>query len=204
MVLVGVTGSIGSGKSTVTDWLVRRQIPVFDADACVHSLYENEAVTLVEQNFPGSILNGKVDRTALLHILSEKEDGFERLEGIIHPLVDQKKRDFLRQWQSENKKLCFFDIPLLFETGQENMFDLTVVLSVSPEVQQKRVLSRPDMTQEKLDLVLQRQMSADNKIKLAGYVIHNNGTIKQLEAQLVILLARLKQMSGKAIENWDL
>ena len=204
IVLVGLTGSIGSGKSTVTNWLKRRQFPVFDADDCVHQLYEKEAVELVEQAFPGSTMNGKVNRGALLKRLRERQDGFKILENIIHPLVDQKKRQFLQQCQRENKTLCFFDIPLLFETGQQNMFDVTVVLTVTAENQQKRVLSRPGMTQDKLDLLLHKQLSTDKKIALAGHVLDNNGSIAGLEGQLEKLLIELKKMSGQAIINWDL
>ncbi len=204
MVLVGLTGSIGTGKSTLTHWLRGEGYSVFDADGCVHDLYENEAVPLVEAAFPTSTKGGKVDRVVLMNLLAGQKKSFEKLENIIHPLVTEKKKDFVRQCLASGQKICFFDIPLLFETNQQNLFDYNVVLSVWPDIQEQRVLQRSGMTSEKLALILARQIPDSQKKLLADFVIENNGSLSDLIIAWKKVMPRFLEKAGERLYKWDL
>ncbi len=211
MLLVGITGSIGSGKSTVTTLLQGLGYEVFDADACVHKLYQHEAVQAVGAFFPSCIIKGKVDRAALSKILAKDPASFKVLESIIHPLVNQKKHVFLRSHLKIGTRVVFFDIPLLFETKQQDLFDRVLVISVSEQIRQQRVLQRKNMTKQKLELILQKQMPDEIKIKQADDVIYNNDSLEVLEQALEYYLSNLNKLiedsaSGEniALKNWDL
>lgn len=158
MIVIGLTGSIGMGKTTTAKLFAAEGIPVLDSDAVVHDLYSAEAVPMIEAAFPGTTISGTVDRLELANILRENPANFRKLEAIVHPLVRERQEAFLRKAREENQNFAVLDIPLLFETGGETRVDKVVVVSCAPEIQRQRVLSRPGMTEEKFEMILARQM----------------------------------------------
>jgi len=198
MLIVGLTGSIGMGKSTAAAYFRLRSIAVIDADAEVHKLYEGVAVEPIEVAFPGATRNGKVDRPALSAILLQRPEGFKVLEAIVHPLVQAAERDAL---QAENRRaaaMAVLEIPLLYETGGESRVDVVVVVSAPGEVQRRRVLERPGMTAEKLDAILARQISDTEKRRRADFVVDTGGTLAETEAQIDDILKSLEGRDGTA------
>ena len=151
MLVIGLTGSIGMGKSTAAKHFVERGIAVFDADAEVHRLYEAEAVPAIAASFPSVVVAGKVDRNLLARELAASPGRLKELEAIVHPMVVKAEFDFLREQEAKGAKFAVLEIPLLFETGADSRVDVSVVLSAPEEVQRARVLARPGMTAEKLD-----------------------------------------------------
>lgn len=198
MLIIGLTGSIGMGKSTAASRLRERGIAVFDADRAVHALYESEAAGLIEAAFPGTTVDGVVDRKLLLGALMREPDGFERLEAIVHPLVREMERLFLAEEKSRGARMAVLEIPLLFETGGDALVDVTVVVSASADAQRSRVLARPGMTQEKLDEILARQMSDEEKRARADFVVDSSGPIPQTHAQIDRLVGALRGRQGTA------
>src|SRR5690606_27303692 len=146
MIVIGLTGSIGMGKSTVAERFRQLGIPVCDADAIVHELYEGAAVAPIEAAFPGTTSGGKVDRVKLGRAVLGDPHGLKRLESIVHPMVQAAERDFLRKAAEQGAPMAVLEIPLLFETGGDARVDVTIVVSAPPEVQRERVLARPGMT----------------------------------------------------------
>lgn len=171
MLILGLTGSIGMGKSTTAKMFVEAGIPVNDADQVVHDLYKGEAVPLVEAAFPGTTQDGAVDRTLLSAILAANPARFKELESIVHPLVRQKEQEFLDRHRAAGAKLVVLDVPLLFEMGGEDKVDKIVVVTCDPEIQKARVLERPGMSEEKYRLILSRQLADGEKRKRADFVI---------------------------------
>jgi dephospho-CoA kinase len=171
--LVGLTGSIGMGKSETAKMFAHLGIPVYDADAAVHRLYEpgGAAVPAIAEAFPGTVSNGRVDRAALTRQLASDKDGFKKLEAIVHPLVGNEQRDFLQQAAEAGAELVVLDIPLLFETGGQARVDAVVVVSAPHHVQRERVLARPGMTPDKLDHILSRQVPDAEKRAKAHFVV---------------------------------
>src|SRR5579862_2707551 len=150
MIVLGLTGSIGMGKSTAAQFFAERGVPVHDADAAVHRLYAGEAVPLIEAAFPGTTTGGTVDRAKLAqHVLADPA-ALKRLESIVHPLVRRDEERFLAQAEAANAEVVVLNIPLLFETGGDKRSDAVVVVSAPAEMQRARVMSRPGMTEEKL------------------------------------------------------
>lgn len=170
---LGLTGSIGMGKSTTSAMFAELGHPVWDADAAVHRLYSRggAAVGPVSDLFPAALLNGAIDRGALKAVLAVDETALPQLESIVHPLVAADRADFLAQAQADGAKIAVFDIPLLFETGADRQMDGTAVVSVPADLQRKRVLARPGMTQETLDMILSRQMPDAEKRARATWII---------------------------------
>ena len=154
MFVIGLTGSLGMGKSTTARLFAEQGVPVHDADAVVHRLYEGEAVPAIEAAFPGTTSSGKVDRERLAALVLRDPAALKRLEAIVHPLVHAAERRLLAEAQARGEKIAVLDIPLLFETGSDARVDAVVVASAPPEVQQSRVLERPGMTMEKLEAIL--------------------------------------------------
>ena len=154
--LIGLTGSIGMGKTETAKLFAKLGMPVYDADAAVHRLYElgGAAVGKITEAFPGSVHDGRVDRAALTKLLAGDEAAFERLEAIVHPLVAAEQRKFMESAARDGADMVVQDIPLLFETGGHARMDAVVVVSAPAELQRKRVLERPGMTAEKLDQIL--------------------------------------------------
>lgn len=204
MLIVGLTGSIGMGKSTVAARFRERGIPVCDADALVHELYEGEAVAPVEAAFPGSTTDGKIDRTKLSAILLKEPEGFKRLGEIVHPLVHKAQRECLASARRKGARIAVLEIPLLFEPGNERRCDVTIVVSAPAEVQRARVLQRPGMTPEKLDTILARQMPDAEKRKRATYVVDTGTTIEETLAHVDRIIDELEGRSGTAFAaHWS-
>lgn len=191
MIVVGLTGSIGMGKSTTARFFADEGIPVHDADATVHDLYQAEAVEPVERAFPGTTKSGAIDRQELSRQLAGKPDGFKRLEAIVHPLVQERERRFLDQQRRAGTNFVLLDIPLLFENHREKAVDVVVVATCDPNIQRERVLSRPNMTEEKFQLILSRQMPDREKRKKADFLVdtgHGKDAARSRVSEIVKIL----------------
>lgn len=204
MLIIGLTGSIGMGKSTAAKRFVANGVPVCDADAEVHKLYAagGAAVAPIEAAFPGSTGPVGVDRQKLAALLMADPSGFKRLEAIVHPLVFQAERDFLRAERNKGAPLVVLEIPLLLEGQSNGRVDAVVVVSAPADVQRKRVLERPGMTVEKLEQILARQMPDAEKRARADYVVDTGRTIADTEAQVDAIVAALKDKSGAAFDKY--
>jgi dephospho-CoA kinase len=171
MIVLGLTGSIGTGKSTTAAMFADLGVPVHDADRAVHKLYAGEAVAPIAAVFPDAIRDGKVDRAALSEILRQAPERFGELEAIVHPLVREREAAFLAHHREAGTPIVLLDIPLLFETGGASRVDKVVVVTCDPAIQRQRVLARPGMTEEKFDLIRARQMPDAEKRKRADFVV---------------------------------
>ncbi|MCO8029589.1 dephospho-CoA kinase [Brevundimonas diminuta] len=173
MIVLGLTGSIGMGKSTTAKMFAEEGAVVWDADAAVHRLYGpgGAAVASLEQSFPGVVVEGAVDRARLAEVLGRDETAFQRLEAIVHPLVATDRAQALTAAQAQGARLAVVDIPLLFETGGDAAVDAVVVVTAEPEVQAQRVLSRPGMTRERVDAIASRQTPDAEKRARADFLI---------------------------------
>lgn len=199
MLIIGLTGSIGMGKSTAAERFRAHGIAVFDADAEVHALYrDGAAVAQIEAAFPGVTRHGSVDREKLLAALLAERDGFARLEAIVHPLVRERERAFLQREHDRGAQLAVLEIPLLFETGGNALVDVTVVLSAPADVQRARVLARPGMTEAKLAEMLGRQLPDAQKRAGADFVVDTSGSIPETGAEIDKLIAQLSNRTGDA------
>src|SRR6266852_3178455 len=163
MFILGLTGSLGMGKSTTARLFAEAGVPAHDADAVVHRLYEGEAVPAIEAAFPGVAAGGKVERDRLAARVLGDDAALKRLEAIVHPLVQEAERQLLAEAAARGEKVAALDIPLLFETGGDRRVDAIVVVSAPPEVQRSRLLERPGMTIEKLEAILAKQMPEAEK-----------------------------------------
>ncbi|HXF52914.1 MAG TPA: dephospho-CoA kinase [Hyphomicrobiaceae bacterium] len=198
MLVIGLTGSAGMGKSTVAAHVRARGIPVFDADAEVHRLYEGSAVPKIEKAFPGTTRDGRVDRQKLSAALLRSPDSLRRLEAIVHPLVEAAERSFLHRCFAQGAAMAVLEIPLLFETGGDARVDVTIVVSAPAAMQRDRMLARPGMTVEKLDALLSRQLPDAEKRTRADFVIDTGGTISETLAQTDRIIEMLKHRQGSA------
>jgi dephospho-CoA kinase len=198
VLIVGLTGSIGMGKSTVAAHFRRRGIAVCDADAAVHKLYEGAAVAPIEAAFPGTTQDGKVDRQRLAGALLADPAAFERLEAIVHPLVFAAERDFLRAEAAKGAAMAVLEVPLLLETGGERRVDVVVVCSAPADKQRERVLRRPNMTLDKLEQVLARQMPDAGKRARADFVVDTGGSLDETAAQVDSIVESLRGRAGTA------
>ncbi len=201
MLVIGLTGSIGMGKSTAAKHFAKRGIAVFDADAEVHRLYEREAVPAIAATFPSAVVAGKVDRNLLARELAGSPGKLKQLEAIVHPMVVKAEFDFLRQQEADGAKFAVLEIPLLFETGAEKRVDVSIVLSAPEEVQRARVLARPGMTAEKLDQLLKRQLPDGEKRSRADYVVDSGKSIADMEAEIDRLIESLGGRQGHVMER---
>lgn len=173
MIILGLTGSIGMGKSTTSRMFADEGALVWDADAAVHRLYARggAAVEPLGQAFPGVVVDGAVDRTRLAETLGRDETAFKRLEAIVHPLVAQDRAQDLAAARAEGVRLAVLDIPLLFETGGDAFVDAVVVVTADPEVQAARVLARPGMTRARFEAILARQTPDAEKRRRADFLV---------------------------------
>ncbi len=171
MILLGLTGSIGMGKSTTARMFAEAGAAVYDADAAVHALYRGEAAPLIEVAFPGCVVDGIVDRKRLGAQVIGKPEAMKRLEGIVHPLVRQRETAFLEAARRMHARVAVFDIPLLFETGGETRMRACVVVTADAKVQRQRVLSRPGMDTATFDALLAKQMPDAEKRRRAHFLI---------------------------------
>lgn len=192
MIVIGLTGSIGMGKSTVTRMFFDEGVPVFDADAEVHRLQgpDGALVAAIEEAFPGVSTVTGVDRRLLAARVFGDAQAVARLEAIVHPAVAEARTDFLVK--NAASPLVVLDIPLLFEKGRDPLIDLVVVVSAPADLQRQRVLERPGMTPERLAAILALQMPDADKRLRADMVIENGGTRAETRAQVVALLDRLR------------
>ena len=191
MIILGLTGSIGMGKSTTAAMFAEMGVPVNDADAVVHALYQGEAVAPIEAAFPGTTKAGSVDRAELSRQLATDPSLFKSLEAIVHPLVREKERAFLDRHRALNTPLVVLDIPLLYETKGESRVDAVAVVTCDPEIQRERVLKRPGMTEEKFALILSRQVPDREKRAKADYIIDTGHGLDSARDQVAAIAQRL-------------
>lgn len=193
MIRLGLTGSIGMGKSTTADFFRAAGVPVHDADATVHALYRGAAVAPVEAAFPGVTRDGAVDRTALAARVLGDEAAVKRLEAIVHPLVRAAEVAFLERARAEGRRVVVLDIPLLFETLAEGRVDAIVVVTAPAEVQRARVLARPGMSEAKFEQIRARQIADAEKRRRAHFLV---GTSRGLEAARASVAAILRAVAA--------
>jgi dephospho-CoA kinase len=193
MFVLGLTGSIGMGKTTTAKLFADAGVPVHDADACVHRLYEGEAVAAIEAAFPGTTKDHKVDRAALGRCIVGNAEALRRLEAIVHPLVRQAEAGFLEQAEKTGAKVAVLDIPLLFETGGDQRVDAVAVVTAPPDVQRARVLER-GIAPAQFEVLLARQMPDAEKRRRADYVVDTSRGIESARAQVHDILAAVANM----------
>lgn len=194
MLVLGLTGSIGMGKSTTAKLFAEAGVPVYDADATVHKIYENEAVPAIEAAFPGTTVGSKVDRALLSAKVVHDPAAMKRLEAIVHPMLRAHHQQFLDDAESSGAPVAVVDVPLLFETGGEKRVDAVVVVTTSPEVQRERILARDNMTPEKLDAILARQMPDAEKRKRADFVVDTSNGLDPVRLQIREILEAAAKM----------
>ena len=194
MKILGLTGSIGMGKSTTAKLFAEAGVPVYDADATVHRLYEGEAAPLIEAAFPGTTVNGKVDRPLLSARVVHDATAMKRLEGIVHPLLGASRQKFFDDAERSGAPVAVVDVPLLFETGGEKRVDAVVVVTTSPENQRERILARGTMTDEALDAILARQLPDAEKRKRADFVVDTSHGLDPVRVQIRDILEQVVKM----------
>jgi dephospho-CoA kinase len=197
MIVLGLTGSIGMGKSTTAQLFAEAGVPVYDADAAVHRLYEAEAGLAIEAAFPGTTTNGKVDRNRLSAHVVHDPAAMKRLEEIVHPMLGVSRQKFLWDAEQSGAAVAVVDVPLLFETGGEKRVDAVVVVTTTPEIQRERILARPNMTEEKLVAILARQMPDTEKRKRAHFVVDTSHGLDPVRARIRDILAEAAKMSPR-------
>jgi len=195
MIILGLTGSIGMGKSTTAEMFRETGVPVHDADGTVHALYSGAATPLIEAAFPGTTHKGTVDRQALSARVFGAPDQMKKLEAIIHPLVSAERDEFLARQRALGAKIAVLDIPLLFETGADRIVDQIVVVSAPESVQKQRVLARPHMDEARFAAILSKQLPDREKRARAHYVIETGAGLDIARAQVHALLNHLNQSS---------
>lgn len=199
MLIIGLTGSIGMGKTETAKMFARHGIPVCDSDATVHLLYEKGglAVEPIRALFTGAVVDGRVDRDLLARAVLGKPEAMKRLETAVHPLVRQAQVAFLAKAASSGAPMAVIDVPLLFETGGERSVDVVVVVSAPEDVQRRRVLARPGMTADKFELILKKQVSDAEKRSRAEFVVDSSKGLEHAERQVVAIIDALKHRPGK-------
>ena len=193
MIVLGLTGSIGTGKSTTAAMFGGLGVPVHDADATVHDLYRTDAVAPVASLFPEALADGVIDRKALSAALARAPERFGELEAAIHPLVRAREQAFLEAERRNGSPLVLLDIPLLFETGGEARVDKVVVVTCDPRIQRERVLARPGMTEEKFRLILSRQMPDAEKRRRADFLIDTGKGLEAARKQVEEIVRKLAE-----------
>ncbi len=184
MIILGLTGSIGMGKSTTAKLFEEAGVPVYDADAAVHKIYEGEAAPAIEAAFPGTTVNGKVDRNKLSAKVVHDPAAMKRLEQIVHPMLGASRQKFLHDAEQSGAAVAVVDVPLLFETGGEKRVDAVVVVTTTPEIQRQRILERDNMTGEKLAAILARQLPDAEKRKRADFVVDTSHGLDPVRARI--------------------
>ncbi|TDX67008.1 dephospho-CoA kinase [Methylosinus sp. sav-2] len=189
--VIGLTGSIGMGKSTTADLFRAEGVPVYDSDRAVHELYRGPAAAQIEEMFPGATVDGVVDRARLAaHVLGDGE-ALRRLEALVHPLVAIGRDEFLENCRRAGERFVVFDIPLLFEIGAQKDVDAVVVVSAPPEIQRARVLARPGMTEEKFAAILAKQVPDAQKRAGADFVVHSERGLDSARQEVRLILEEL-------------
>ena len=194
MRILGLTGSIGMGKSTTAKLFVEAGVPVYDADAAVHKIYEGEAAPAIEAAFPGTTVDGKVDRAKLSTRVVHDQAAIKQLEQIVHPMLGASRKKFLDDAEASGAPVVVMDIPLLFETGGEKRVDAVVVVSTDLATQRERILARGTMTSEALDAILARQLPDAEKRKRADFVVDTSHGLDPVRARIRDILAEVVKM----------
>lgn len=197
MFILGLTGSIGMGKTATAKMFAEEGVPVQDADAAVHALYEGKATPLIEAAFPGTTANGKVDRVKLGTMVIGKPDAMAKLEKIVHPLVAQERDDFLANAEKAGADIVVLDIPLLYETGSDINCDAVVVVSAPAEVQRARVLARSGVTEERFAAILAKQMPDADKRARADFIVDTSQGFDAARQQVREILAKVRKMANQ-------
>jgi dephospho-CoA kinase len=197
MFILGLTGSIGMGKTTTARLFAEEGVPVHDADAVVHKLYEGEAVPLIEAAFPGTTREGRVDRQALGKRVVGDAAALKRLEDIVHPLVRNAEARFLADAEAAGAKAVVLDIPLLLETGGDQRVDAVVVVTAPDHVQRQRVMERAGMTAEKMETLIAKQMQDADKRRRADFIVDSGQGLDHARMQVRQILARIANMSER-------
>jgi dephospho-CoA kinase len=203
MLILGLTGSIGMGKSTAARFFAEAGVPVHDADAAVHRLYAGEAVEPIDKAFPGTVSGGKVDRVKLAAQVLDDPAALKRLEAIVHPLVRAQEVRFLADAAARGATVVVLDIPLLFEVGAEDRVDAVVVVSAPSEMQRERVLTRADMSEGKLDAILAKQTPDEEKRRRAHFVVDSSRSFDSARAQIHGILRAVAAMPGRRRDSRD-
>ena len=200
MLLIGITGSIGMGKSTVAQMFTEYGYGVYNADDTVHYIYENdeEVIEKVERQFPGSTKDGVVNRLALRDILNKDPDKFRDLEQIVHPITRKYQIIYIKKLIEEGKMGCVLDIPLLFETGGEKYVDVSVVVTASEATQQSRVVLERKVPLEIFNAIKDQQMPDRDKLKKADYIISTDNNIEDTKSEVKEVAAKIKLINPKA------
>ncbi|PKP77766.1 MAG: dephospho-CoA kinase [Alphaproteobacteria bacterium HGW-Alphaproteobacteria-3] len=203
MLLIGLTGSIGMGKSETAKMFRDLGVPVYDADAAVHKLYEKggKAVEPLRAVFPAAIMDDAVDRKALSRCVIGLPDEMKKLEAIVHPLVGEAQMDFLRENMAAGHAMAVLDIPLLYETGGETRVDVVVVVSAPYDIQKTRVLARPDMDEAKFAAIHAKQVPDAEKRRRADFVVESDKGLDHARAQVAAIVEVLKTRQGKVLKE---
>ena len=196
MFILGLTGSIGMGKTTTAGLFAEEGVPVHDADAAVHRLYEGEAAPLIEAAFPGSTRNGRVDRQKLGQLVLGNEVALKELEHLVHPLVQKEEVKFIADAKTRGAPVVVLDIPLLFETGGEGRVDAVVVVSAPPDMQRLRAFERPGMTEEKFKAILANQMPDPEKRARADFIVDTGRGVEHARGQVRKIMQDIRAQSG--------
>src|ERR1700734_3734139 len=194
MIILGLTGSIGMGKSTTPTLFPEAGVPVSDADATVHGLYEGEAAPAIEAAFPGTTVDGKVDRVRLSALVVHNPAAMKRLEQIVHPMLRGYHQKFIDDAERAGAPVAVIDVPLLYETGGEKRVDAVVVVTTTPEIQRERILARPNMSAEKLAAILARQMPDAEKRRRADFVVDTSHGLDPVRARIRDILVEAVKM----------
>ncbi|BAM86232.1 dephospho-CoA kinase [Bradyrhizobium oligotrophicum S58] len=194
MRVLGLTGSMGMGKSTTAKLFAEAGVPVYDADATVHRVYEGEAAPTIEAAFPGTTVDGRVDRAKLSAKVVGDPAAIRRLEAIVHPMLRSYHQSFLDDAERSGVPVAVVDVPLLFETGGDKRVDAVVVVSTSPELQRQRILARGTMTEEALDALLARQMPDAEKRARADFVVDTSNGLDPVRTRIRDILAEVVKM----------
>jgi dephospho-CoA kinase len=194
MRVLGLTGSIGMGKSTTAKLFAEAGVPVYDADATVHQIYEGEAAAAIEAAFPGTTTDGKVDRAKLSARVVHDSAALKRLEQIVHPMLRAYHQKFLDDAEKSGAPVAVVDVPLLFETGGEKRVDAVVVVTTSPQIQRERILARGTMSHEALDAILARQMPDVEKRKRADFLVDTSHGLDPVRARIRDILDQAVKM----------
>jgi dephospho-CoA kinase len=197
MFILGLTGSLGMGKSTTAKFFAEEGVPVHDADATVHALYDGEAVPFIETSFPGTTESGRVNREKLAKRVLGDARAIAKLEEIVHPLVAQSRDQFLRDAERAGAKVAVLDIPLLYETGGDARCDAVVVVSAPPEVQRSRAFERPGMSEEKFTALLAKQIPDAEKRARADFVVDTSQGLASAQRQVREILAQVSMMTNR-------
>jgi dephospho-CoA kinase len=198
MIVIGLTGSVGMGKSTTATLFAEAGVPVFDADAAVHRLYAGAAVAPVEAAFPGVTKDGAIDRAALGAMVIGDHAAMKRLEAIVHPLVRREREAFLERHRAAGAPMVVLDIPLLLEGGGGGEVDVVVVVSAPKPVQKERVLARPGMTEARFEAILAKQMPDAEKRRHARFIVETGAGLADAARQVRAIIAALEEDVSRA------